>query len=131
MLHTDRWHLLKATFEVEVIFMETFHIPTEADIKKWVLEVLEAFFNEQTIQISQEEGFGPEPLLSRKQVAGILSISTVTLHAWMNQGLPHHKQGGRVYFLRSEVMEFVTENRSPGVFSKGRLIKMKPLKKAV
>ncbi len=76
--------------------------------------------------------FRHEPLLNRKQMAAILGISMVTLHAWMNRGLPHHKQGGKVYFLRSNVIEFVTENRSStaGGLRKGRLVKKEPLKKA-
>jgi predicted DNA-binding transcriptional regulator AlpA len=112
--------------------METVHIPTESDIKKWVREVLETYFNEQTIQVAQEGGSGIEPLLNRKQMASILGISMVTLHAWMNRGLPHHKQGGKVYFLRSKVIEFVTENRSStaGGLRKGRLVNKAQLKKA-
>jgi hypothetical protein len=28
----------------------------------------------------------------------------------MNRGLPHHQQRGRVYFIRSEVLEYVKRN---------------------
>jgi phage terminase Nu1 subunit (DNA packaging protein) len=52
-----------------------------------------------------------EPLLTRKAVAGIFGISLVTLHDWINRGLPCIKQGGRAYFLRSEVMDYVKGNR--------------------
>jgi predicted DNA-binding transcriptional regulator AlpA len=52
-----------------------------------------------------------EPLLTRKEVAYIFRISLVTLHEWMKQGLPSHKQGGRVYFLRSEVMAYIKQKK--------------------
>src|SRR5438270_10931049 len=50
---------------------------------------------------------GEEPLLGRREMAGRLKISLVTLHSWMNRGLPRHKQGGKVYFLDSEVMAYI------------------------
>ena len=52
-----------------------------------------------------------EPLISRKQVASFLGISLVTLTDWMKRGLPFHKVNGRVYFQRSEVLEYVKTNR--------------------
>ncbi len=48
-----------------------------------------------------------EPLVSRKEVSTFLDISLVTLHDWMKRGLPFHKQRGRVYFMRSEVLEYI------------------------
>ncbi|WP_406603628.1 helix-turn-helix domain-containing protein [Niabella agricola] len=39
-------------------------------------------------------------------------ISLVTLHDWMKRGLPFHKQGGRVYFIRSEVLEYVKQKKN-------------------
>ena len=50
---------------------------------------------------------GAEPLLSRKEIAFFLDISLVTLHDWMRRGLPSHKQRGRVYFMRSEVLQYI------------------------
>jgi excisionase family DNA binding protein len=44
---------------------------------------------------------------NRKEVAGYLKISLVTLHDWMNKGLPHIRHGGRVLFLKSEVLAYV------------------------
>jgi hypothetical protein len=52
-----------------------------------------------------------EPLLQRKEVAVRLRISLVTLNDWVKRGLPSHKQRGRVYFLYSEVMEYIRKNR--------------------
>jgi phage terminase Nu1 subunit (DNA packaging protein) len=58
----------------------------------------------------QPESLEEEPLLTRKEIAGIFRISLVTLHDWMKRGMPSHKQRGRVYFLRSEVMGYLKQN---------------------
>ena len=88
--------------------METFFIPTEDDFKKWIKEaVKESFLESGIIQKENKE----EPLLNRNDVARILHVSLVTLTDWMKRGLPSHKQRGRVYFLRSEVMEYIKENK--------------------
>ena len=88
--------------------METFFIPTEDDFKKWIKEAVKESFSETgIIQRENKE----EPLLNRKEIARLLHISLVTLTDWMKRGLPSHKQRGRVYFLRSEVMEYIKENK--------------------
>lgn len=92
--------------------MGHFFIPSEGDFKQWVREAvkecLDSFLPE--VQHSPSPPY-EEPLLTRKEIAGIFRISLVTLHDWMKRGLPCHKQRGRVYFLRSEVMEYVKRNR--------------------
>ncbi len=50
-------------------------------------------------------------LISRKEIAQYLGISLVTLTDWMKRGLPFHKVNGRVYFQRSEVLEYVKSNK--------------------
>lgn len=87
--------------------METFLIPGEREIKQWVKEAICEYF-----ELCRGAG-GPlaengEPLLSRTEIAGYLDgISLVTLNTWVKNGLPRHKLGGRVYFLKSEVLEYV------------------------
>jgi excisionase family DNA binding protein len=84
--------------------METILITSETEIKKWIREVLR---EELTGLIRATQPSTPpydQPLLSRKEIAAYLKISLVTLHDWMNKGLPHIKQGGRVLFLKSEVL---------------------------
>lgn len=50
-------------------------------------------------------------LLTRKQTAEFLDISTVTLHAWCNQGiLKPYKMGNRTYFKRSELIETLSNS---------------------
>lgn len=63
--------------------METFFIPTESDFKRWIKEAVRA---------------------------KDLDISLVILTDWVKRGLPSHKQRGRVYFLRSEVLDYIKTN---------------------
>ena len=92
--------------------MDSLFIPNENDFRRWIREAMKECLETRTIKNglipdqSQEE-----PLLSRKEIAGIFRISLVTLHDWMKRGLPSHKQRGRVYFLRTEVMDYVKRNR--------------------
>jgi len=92
--------------------MDSLFIPNENDFRRWIREAMKECLEATPIKNgllpdqSQEE-----PLLSRKEIAGIFRISLVTLHDWMKRGLPSHKQRGRVYFVRSEVMEYVKKNR--------------------
>ena len=88
--------------------METLYVPTEDDVKRWVKEAvgesLAVFLAEKTCD-------GDEPLLNRKEMAKILRVSLVTLTDWMKRGLPCHKQRGRVYFVKSEVMGFIKDHQ--------------------
>lgn len=96
--------------------METFFIPTENDFRRWIKEAisesLQEILNNQPAMSTDEE-----PLLSRKQVAKKLNISLVTLGAWVKHGLPSHKQRGKVYFLYSEVIGYIRNNRPATYFN--------------
>jgi predicted DNA-binding transcriptional regulator AlpA len=85
-------------------------IPDEKDIKQWIKEALREYFEETAFTQSTVEQNG-EPLLTRKEIAEFLKISLVTLHDWMKKGLPNHKQQGKVYFMRSEVMDYIRTKR--------------------
>jgi len=84
--------------------MDTMFIPTENDFRRWMKEAVKELLDANAVKSPPENSPGEEMLLSRKEVAWMFHISLVTLHSWMKQGLPHHKQGGRVYFMRSEVL---------------------------
>jgi len=88
--------------------METFFIPTENDFKKWIKEAVAECIRERTTAPAGEQ---EESLLSRKEIAGKLRISLVTLTEWVKLGLPSHKQRGRVYFIYSEVIEYIKAKR--------------------
>lgn len=86
--------------------METFFIPTENDFKRWIKEAVKELIEEreshQHQNISQEE-----KLFNRKEIANFLRISLVTLNDWIKRGLPSHKQRGRIYFDKKEVLEYI------------------------
>lgn len=89
--------------------METLYVPTENDVKKWVREAVQegmALMLNSMHPAAGEE----EPLLGRKQIAKLLNISLVTLTDWAKHGLPVHKNRGRAYYLRSEVIEYIKAN---------------------
>ena len=53
-----------------------------------------------------------EPLLTRKEIAKYLKISLVTLHDCMkNRRLPFHSKRVGIRFLKSEVLQWVKENK--------------------
>lgn len=90
--------------------METLFIPNEQDSRKWILEAVK-----ESLQSSSatKTGVGEKEksLVSRKEISGYLGISLVTLTNWMKKGLHFHRLNGRVYFQKSEVLEYVRSNR--------------------
>lgn len=91
--------------------MESFFVPTESDFRRWIKEALDEYFGEMKAKITQPNQ-NDEPLLSREAIAKKLDdISLVTLNSWVKAGLPCHKQKGRIYFLYSEVLEYIKKNR--------------------
>ena len=98
--------------------METFVIPTEKDFRKWIKEAIFEYLEEKkTVDKSAENS--DVTLLTRKEIAKKLRISLVTLTDWVKHGLPSHKQRGRVYFIYSEVIEYIKRNNM-GPFKLGR-----------
>jgi predicted DNA-binding transcriptional regulator AlpA len=90
--------------------METVFIPTENDIKKWIKEAISECL-ENGIAKDHSVNDQEEELLNRNEIAKKLRISLVTLTDWVKRGLPSHKQRGRVYFVQSEVMDYIKKNR--------------------
>ena len=91
--------------------MDTLFIPSENDFRRWITEAVQEGLEKAAVKSTLTNPTQEEPLLSRKEIASLFRISLVTLHDWMNRGLPHHKQRGRVYFIRSEVLEYVKKTR--------------------
>lgn len=90
--------------------MPTLYVPSEDDIRQWIKQAVEEYLNHALAQYIPPAPPEEEQLLCRKEIAGLLGISLVTLHDWINRGLPCHKQRGRVYFIRSEVIDYVKAN---------------------
>lgn len=95
--------------------MDTVYIPNENDFRRWIKEAVKDCLENTSTKAAQPSPSQEETLLTRKEIAGIFRISLVTLHDWMNRGLPCHKQRGRVYFIRSEVMEYVKRTHRKSV----------------
>ena len=91
--------------------MNTLFISTENDFKTWITEAVKESLSVSEAQNEKASNLAQEPLISRKEVGQFLGISLVTLHDWMKKGLPNHKVNGRVYFQRSEVLEYVKTTR--------------------
>ena len=90
--------------------METIFIPNENDFKRWIKESVKDFLQEFTkkeLKADQNE----EDLLNRKEIAKFLRVSLPTLTDWIKRGLPSHKQRGRVYFDKTEVIQYIKENK--------------------
>ena len=51
-----------------------------------------------------------EDLLNGKEIVKFLRVSLPTLTDWIKRELPSHKQRGRVYFDKTEVIEYIKEN---------------------
>lgn len=88
--------------------MENIMIPGENDIKQWIKEAIREYFAEFPL-VSQIENKAAVPM-TRKEIADFLKISLVTLHDWMNKGLPYHKQQGKVYFFLDEVIGYIKQS---------------------
>jgi excisionase family DNA binding protein len=86
--------------------MQAVHFPQEEDFKKWIREVIREEW-ELLSQARQQPAAYEEPLLTRKQIADYLNISLVTLTDWVRRDLPCIRKGGRVLFLKSEVLEAI------------------------
>lgn len=95
--------------------MEAVYIPAESDFKRWVKEAVQEYYQKAAPTNAPMQAPGND-LIGRKEVAGLLQVSLVTLTDWMKRGLPYHKQRGRVYFIKAEVLEYIMENKP----SKGR-----------
>jgi predicted phosphoadenosine phosphosulfate sulfurtransferase len=95
---------------MKIFFMETLFIPTESDFKKWIKEAVKEFFQDGYQQQKTDEQ-KEDGLLNRKEIAKFLRVSLVTLTDWMKRGLPCHKQRGRVYFDKEEVLSYIREKK--------------------
>ncbi len=90
--------------------MDALFIPTENDFRKWIRDAVKECL-ENTPPKSPPLGEKEDALISRKEIAQYLGISLVMLTDWMKRGLPFHKLNGRVYFQRSEVLEYVKSHK--------------------
>ena len=95
--------------------MDTLFILNENDFRRWIREAIKECLEDNAIKAIKPIKPNEEPLLTRKEIASLFRISLVTLHDWMKRGLPFHKHRGRVYFLRSEVLDYVKQANKQSV----------------
>ena len=88
--------------------MDTLYVPTENDFKRWIKEAVKELIEENQTK-KNEPDRQEEALLNRKEIARFFRISFVTLNDWIKRGLPSHKQGGRIYFDKKEVLRYIKE----------------------
>jgi len=51
-------------------------------------------------------------ILTTKQCAEMLDMKMPTLYQYLSKGkIPHYKRGGRVYFFRHELIEWVKQGK--------------------
>lgn len=78
-------------------------LPTEINTLKERLERLEKAFNNLSSSDNQKE------LLTVTEAAQLLDLSVTTIYILKYQKrIPCYKEGGRVYFLRTELIEWIT-----------------------
>lgn len=59
-----------------------------------------------------------EALIGIAEASSILGLKQSTLYAHTsNRTVPHYKRGGKLYFRRSELIEWLTEGRRPVIDS--------------
>ena len=59
----------------------------------------------------QSDNDNKEAFLTRNQMAKELNVSLVTLYQWQKSGLPYHRLHRRIYFLKSEVLDYMHSNQ--------------------
>ena len=90
--------------------METLHIPNENDFKRWIKDAVTEYLQD-SLQRAQPDEQKDDDLLNRKEIAKFLRISLVTLTDWMKRGLPSHKQRGRIYFMKKDIIEYIKKSK--------------------
>ena len=82
----------------------------ENDFKRWIKEAVRELMEEDKSS-ARKANINEEHLLNRKEIAGFLRVSLVTLNDWIKRGLPSHKLGGRIYFDKKEVLDYIKEKK--------------------
>lgn len=91
--------------------MEAVYILNESDLKRWVREAIKDCLAEQLQSTNIVSDENAEKLLNRQEIAGFLRVSLVTLTDWIKRGLPSHKQRGRIYFDKREVLDYIKDKK--------------------
>ena len=100
--------------------METLIVSSETELKKCIREVIREELAQLMAGVHPPWEEFEEPLITRKEMAKHLNISTVTLAKWVRRGLPCIRKDGRVQFLKSEVMKAINDKPRGGKIKQQR-----------
>lgn len=92
--------------------MDRLIVTSEEDLKRLIREVVREEMAQGLRGARQPWQVYEEPLLTRREMAKHLNISLVTLAKWVREGLPSIRKGGRVLFLKSEVVKAIKDRPS-------------------
>jgi excisionase family DNA binding protein len=66
------------------------------------------------MSVSNQFAPADEPLIGIDEASTILGLKRSTLYArTSNRSIPHYKRGGKLYFRRSELIDWLTQGRRP------------------
>lgn len=106
--------------------MERLVIISEDELTQLLERVVQKCLT-QSLRSSAAGATKEEKLRSRKEMASELNISLTTLDTWKKNGLPFHKQGGRTYYVKSEVVAYIRElakKKSPQLLRSGAELRL-------
>lgn len=90
-------------------------IPIGLSVEKQIQDGLDNFLIDRFVEIAYQVAgrvnmdAGPE-LMDRQETKHFLKdISDPKLNRYVKMGMPKHKDGNTVYYLRSEVMDFISK----------------------
>ena len=81
------------------------------ELKNFTRQVIQEEFKNAFSPKADQMSGGDERLLSRAQMAKELDISLVTLNQWQKDGLPYRRLHRRLYFVKSEVLNYMYTNQ--------------------
>jgi excisionase family DNA binding protein len=95
--------------------VERIIVASGEEVKTWIREVIREELPNLMSKVNSVEYIDEAPLMTRAEIAKYLKISLVTLTDWVKRGLPAHRKrkGGRVLFIKSEVLNWLKENQRP------------------
>ena len=80
------------------------------ELKNFTRQVIQEEFKNALSPKADPTSKSDERLLSRAQMARELDVSLVTLHQWQKDGLPYRRLHRRLYFVKSEVLNYMYSN---------------------
>lgn len=84
-----------------------------SDLKEIIRETMTELLVEKNKSSNNEDSKKKNLLLTRKEVAELFQVSTVSLDKWRSAGLlpDSIKMAGRVYYLKSEIDQMISERK--------------------